>query len=67
MFDNTSALRLDRRDLSLQSLPDPAVLLALQEQEAATPPTPTVPTTVHMVPTRSRGGGRTPARVPHTP
>jgi phospholipase C len=57
--DMTSALRLDGKDMSLPSLPDPAALLALQEQEAATLPAPTVPV-VQVVPHQE------PGRRPHT-
>jgi hypothetical protein len=45
--------------MSLPALPDPAAILALQEQEAATLPPPTVPT-VQQVPHQE------PGRWPHT-
>jgi phospholipase C len=57
--DMTSALRLDGKDMSLPSLPDPAALLALQEQEAATLPAPVVPA-VQVAPHQE------PGRRPHT-
>jgi len=43
--DLTSALRLSHRDPQFPRLSDPAPLLDLEEQEAATLPLPTVPTT----------------------
>lgn len=52
--DLTSALRLGEHDMSMPKLPDPAALLALQEQEAATLPAPVVPT-VQQVPHQEPG------------
>jgi phospholipase C len=57
--DMASALRRRDRDMPLRSLPDPAALLALQEQEAATLPAPLVPA-VQQVPRQE------PGRRPHT-
>jgi phospholipase C len=48
--DMTLALRLGEHDMSMPKLPDPAALLALQEQEAATLPAPAVPGAVQQVP-----------------
>jgi phospholipase C len=59
MGDLTSALRLGHRDRSFARLPDPAPILALQQQEAATLPPPTVPT-VQSLPHQE------PGRRPHT-
>jgi phospholipase C len=59
--DMTSALRLGEPDLSpLPSRPDPTTLLALEQQEAATLPTPTVPGANQEVPHQE------PGRRPHT-
>ncbi|MFF4741373.1 alkaline phosphatase family protein [Streptomyces sp. NPDC001262] len=60
MGDLTSALRLHDCDRSFPELPDPAPLLALEEQEAATLPPPAVPP-VQTVPHQE------PGRRPHTP
>ncbi|MEU7167553.1 alkaline phosphatase family protein [Streptomyces morookaense] len=60
MGDLTSALRLHDCDRSFPGLPDPAPLLALEEQEAATLPPPAVPT-VQTVPHQEPGSR------PHTP
>lgn len=57
--DMTSALRLDRREHSFPRLPDPTPLYDVEQQEAATLPPPTVPTT-RRVPHQERG------RRPHT-
>lgn len=51
----TSALRLVEHDMSIPSLPDPVALLALEEQEAATLPAPTVPGAVQQMPHQEPG------------
>ncbi len=58
--DMTSALRLGNGDPHFPKLFDPAPLYALEQQEAATLPPPTVPT-VQTVPHQE------PGRRPHTP
>jgi len=52
--DLTTALRLGEHDMSVPKLPDPAALLALQQEEAATLPAPVVPT-VQQVPHQEPG------------
>jgi phospholipase C len=52
--DMTSALRLAATNPTFPKLPDPAPILALQEQEAATLPAQTVPT-VQQVPHQEHG------------
>jgi phospholipase C len=46
--DLTSTLRLPRRDVPFPKLPDPAPVVAQEEQEVATLPAPSVPTTQSM-------------------
>ena len=53
--DMTSALRLGQHDMPMPKLPDPATLLARQEQEAATLPAPAVPGAVQQVPHQEPG------------
>lgn len=52
--DMTSALRLSHRSPQFPKLADPAPLLALEQQEAATLPAPSVPT-VQTVPHQEPG------------
>jgi len=53
--DMTTALRLGEHDMSMPTLPDPAALLALQEQEAATLPAQTAPGADQQVPHQEPG------------
>jgi phospholipase C len=53
--DMTSALRLGEHDMKMPSLPNPAALLALQQQEAATLPAPAVPGAAQQVPHQEPG------------
>ncbi|HZU17862.1 MAG TPA: alkaline phosphatase family protein [Candidatus Dormibacteraeota bacterium] len=58
--DLTGALRFPRSDLRFPRLPDPAPLVALEEQEVATLPPPAVPSVQTML-------GQEPGRRPHAP
>jgi phospholipase C len=53
--DMTTALRLGEHDMSMPKLPDPAALLALQGQEAATLPAPVIPGADQQVPHQEPG------------
>ncbi|MBO0744936.1 MAG: phospholipase, partial [Candidatus Dormibacteraeota bacterium] len=53
--DMTSALRLGEHQMAIPARPDPAALLALQEQEAATLPPQVAPGAVQQVPHQEPG------------